>query len=285
MIKPLLKWAGGKRQLIPHLMSLIPESFGTYFEPFFGGGALYFELRRRGLLKRAVLSDTNNDLFNFYNVVMKKPLELCDALKSLSYGNVKEHYYQARELFNNTRIAEEPVMKSALLLYLNRHCFNGLFRVNSEGRFNVPFGNYNNPRIPDSDQILSVSEAFKDAVFKNEDFESAVSDAVEGDLVYFDPPYMPVSRTSRFTDYTSNGFRGEDQIRLHKVAKELWDRGVYVIISNSSTDFLKEQYKDFNCREIMANRAINSIAGGRGTVPELNITNFNDNSILPLNSK
>ncbi|MCL5783532.1 MAG: DNA adenine methylase [Candidatus Thermoplasmatota archaeon] len=279
----LLKWAGGKRQMIPYLMGLIPDSFGTYFEPFFGGGALYFELRRRGLLKKAVLSDTNSDLFNLYNVVMKKPLELCNSLKSLPYGNVKEHYYQARELFNNTGITKEPVLKSALLLYLNRHCFNGLFRVNSEGSFNVPFGRYKNPGMPDTDQILSVNEAFRDTVFRNEDFESAVSDAVEGDLVYFDPPYMPVSGTSHFTDYTSSGFREKDQIRLHRVAKELWDRGVYVIISNSSTDFLKELYKDFNLKEIMANRAINSIAERRGKVTELSITNFSASSIFPLN--
>ena len=274
MLRPLLKWAGGKRQLLEELTRLIPERIGTYYEPFFGGGALFFHLWSSGAVKDAVLSDANGDLYNLYTVVRDSPARLVDAIGMLGLPNTSEAYYEARRRFNEISVAEEPVSKAALLLYLNRHCFNGLYRVNSRGHFNVPFGRYRNPSMPSPDHIGQISSALKDATILNHDFEAAVKDCARGDLIYFDPPYMPVSRTSSFTDYNHTGFGIEEQNRLAKVAGDLDRRGVKFILSNSGTELTRNLYCKFNIRMVQAARAINSNPSRRGKVEEIIVTNF-----------
>ncbi|WP_010901066.1 DNA adenine methylase [Thermoplasma acidophilum] len=269
--RPILKWAGGKRQLLPILLKYSPAKFNTYYEPFIGGAALLISLYSLNKIKSAVVSDTNKDLYNLYKTMKENPLKLIAALKDLKFKNNREDYYEARSLFNST---EDPVKRSALLIYLNRHGYNGLYRVNSENKFNVPFGRYSNPRMPSSENIMAFSNILKSCTILNLDFEMAVSHATRGDFVYFDPPYMPLNRTSYFTEYTNSGFDEKDQERLFRVYYELSKRGVYVMESNSSTEFIKELYKDFCIIEVDAKRNINSIGNRRNGIKELIITNY-----------
>ena len=269
--KPILKWAGGKRQLLPALIKNIPEKFNTYYEPFIGGAALLISLYSLNKINESVISDTNKDLYNLYKTIMENPQQLIDKLDNLEFKNNKEDYYKARELFNST---EDPANRSALLIYLNRHGYNGLYRVNSSNKFNVPFGKYNNPGMPSSRNIMALSELFQSCTIMNSDFELTVNNANKGDFVYLDPPYMPLSKTSYFTGYTHSGFDEKDQERLAKSFRELSDRGVYVMESNSSTDFIKELYKDFNLLEVDARRNINSVGTKRNSIKELIITNY-----------
>ncbi|CAC11782.1 probable site-specific DNA-methyltransferase (adenine-specific) [Thermoplasma acidophilum] len=266
-----MKWAGGKRQLLPILLKYSPAKFNTYYEPFIGGAALLISLYSLNKIKSAVVSDTNKDLYNLYKTMKENPLKLIAALKDLKFKNNREDYYEARSLFNST---EDPVKRSALLIYLNRHGYNGLYRVNSENKFNVPFGRYSNPRMPSSENIMAFSNILKSCTILNLDFEMAVSHATRGDFVYFDPPYMPLNRTSYFTEYTNSGFDEKDQERLFRVYYELSKRGVYVMESNSSTEFIKELYKDFCIIEVDAKRNINSIGNRRNGIKELIITNY-----------
>ena len=269
--KPILKWAGGKRQLLPALIKNIPEKFNTYYEPFIGGAALLISLYSLNKINESVISDTNKDLYNLYKTIKENPQQLIDELDNLEFKNNKEDYYKARELFNST---EDPANRSALLIYLNRHGYNGLYRVNSSNKFNVPFGKYNNPGMPSSGNIMALSELFQSCTIMNSDFELTVNNANKGDFVYLDPPYMPLSKTSYFTGYTHSGFDEKDQERLAKSFRELSDRGVYVMESNSSTDFIKELYKDFNPLEVDARRNINSVGTKRNSIKELIITNY-----------
>ncbi len=270
-LKPVLKWAGGKRQLLPDLLNNIPPYFGKYYEPFIGGGAFLISLYSTGKIKNAVISDINPDLSNLYSVVKNQPVELIEGLNSIKFKNNSEDYYAARDLFNSIH---DPVKKSVLLIYLNRHGFNGLYRVNSQNKFNVPFGKYTNPHLPSPENIMALSNMLKSCDVLNDDFEIAVKFAVKGDFVYFDPPYMPLTRTSSFTGYTLSGFTIDDQKRLFKVFKELDQRGVYVMESNSSTDLLKEMYSKFNLKEVNAKRNINSVGSKRNNIKELIITNY-----------
>ncbi len=269
--KPILKWAGGKRQLLPVLIKNIPDKFNTYYEPFIGGAALLISLYSLNKINESVISDINKDLYNLYKTIKENPQQLIDELDNLEFKNNKEDYYKARELFNST---EDPANRSALLIYLNRHGYNGLYRVNSSNKFNVPFGKYNNPGMPSSRNIMALSELFQSCTIMNSDFELTVNNAKKGDFVYFDPPYMPLSKTSYFTGYTHSGFDEKDQERLAKTFQELSDRGVYVMESNSSTDFIKELYKDFNLLEVDARRNINSVGTKRNSIKELIITNY-----------
>ena len=196
---------------------------------------------------------------------------MTNELNNLEFKNNKDDYYKARELFNSIT---DSVTRSALLIYLNRHGYNGLYRVNSSNKFNVPFGRYNNPGMPSRENIMALSELFQSCTMMNSDFEIAVKNAKKGDFVYFDPPYMPLSKTSYFTGYTHSGFNENDQERLAKVFHELSDRGVYVMESNSSTDFIKNLYKDFNLLEVDARRNINSVGTKRNSIKELIITNY-----------
>jgi len=272
-LKPILKWAGGKRQILPYLLQYIPKNFNNYYEPFAGGLALLIELYNQGRIKKAIISDTNKDLINLYEIIKEKPYELISAIEEIRFKNNKDDYYQARKLFNSLE-PHKNVSRAALLLYLNRHGYNGLYRVNSKGEFNVPFGRYNNPSLPDEDNIIKFHEMLKSCEILNLDFEDAVTSAQRSDFIYFDPPYMPLNETSYFTDYTSGGFSEQDQKRLASVFKKLSIKEVFVMQSNSNNEFIRQLYAEYNIVEIEARRNINSNASKRGSVKELIILNY-----------
>ena len=272
-VRPLLKWAGGKRQIVHHLISKLPEKFSVYYEPFFGAGALFLELYNRGLLKKAVISDLNKELIALYTLVRDRCSGIIEELENIRFINNKDDYYRARDLFNSMESDHNPE-KAALMIYLNRHAYNGLYRVNSSGKFNVPFGRYAHPSLPTPDDIISFSKALSHVKIINKDFETAVSDATVSDFVYFDPPYAPLSRSSDFSAYSSLGFSLDEQKRLSRVFEELSSRGVMVMESNSATPFIKDLYRNYPQSTVQASRNINSKSNGRGKISELIITNY-----------
>lgn len=278
---PILKWAGGKRQLLPVLQSRLPKRFGNFYEPFVGGGALLIDLYNSGCLQKAVISDLNLDVFNLYQVVKTRVADLILHLTNLPYGNKREDFLKARARFNSLKDFQPPhPERAALMLYLNRHCYNGLYRVNSRGEFNVPFGRYKNPSMPGEEQLLLFHEMLQQVEILNLDFEKVVEDIQEGDFVYFDPPYVPLSSTANFTSYTRNGFGEADQIRLARVFKKLDERGAYVMVSNADVPLMWELFQGYSLTVIGAPRRINSDTRGRHLVRELIITNYQPNSDL-----
>ena len=265
--RPFLKCVGGKRKLLPQILPLLPDHVDLYFEPFLGGGALFFELARLGRIGKAVLSDTNDELLATYRTVQSFPESVIEALGV--YSNCKEQFLEARAL-DPTML--EPAQRAARFKFLNSTCFNGLIRVNSQGRFNVPFGDYRNPVICDRRLIISASEALSCASLLRADFE-AVADGIRANaVVYFDPPYAPLSETSSFTSYTKAGFGTADQVRLRDVALKLKARGAKVIVSNSSAPLIRELYAGFTIQGVQARRNVNCKGGKRGNVTEMLIT-------------
>ena len=273
-VAPVLKWAGGKRQLLKDIKKHIPEKFLTYYEPFLGGGAVLFELQPN----KAVVNDINEELMNVYLVIRDHNEELIEELKKHERKNSEEYYYEIRELDRDKRKYEQlsNIEKAARMIYLNKTCYNGLFRVNSQGQFNVPYGRYKNPNIVNEVTLRAVSNYFNKAkiTFKWGDFEEAVKGAIEGSFVYFDPPYDSVSDTSSFTGYDKNGFDKEEQLRLKELCDKLNKKGVKFLLSNSATDFILDLYKDYNITIVQANRAINSKADKRGKVDEVLVKNY-----------
>ena len=274
-LKPFTKWVGGKRQLLPELIELLPSSFGGYYEPFIGGGALFFELAP----KHAVINDNNKELVLAYQVIKTDVELLIDELKMHRDNNSKEYYLDLRSADRDGRIYQmTDVERAGRILYMLRVNFNGLYRVNSKNQFNVPYGKYKNPKIVDEDNLRNISEYLNDndIAILNGDFETATQNAKQGDLVYFDPPYVPLSPTESFTGYTADGFGYEEQVRLRDLFVDLTKRGVYVIVSNSSAELVYELYKPFakTIFEVGATRMINSNAQKRGKVNELLIANF-----------
>jgi len=266
--KPFVKWAGGKRQLVDILLSNVPPSFNRYFEPFVGGGALLFELQPQ----KAVISDINEELINAYQVIKDNVEELINSLKK--HKNTKEYYYAIRAINPKTLT---PIERASRFIYLNKTCFNGLYRENSKGQFNVPFGRYKNPKICDEENLRAVSEFLNkiEIVILNCDYKETCEMAKSGDFVYLDPPYHPISKTASFTKYNKNDFSEKDQIELSKVFKELDKKGCYVMLSNSNTEFIKRLYTGYRIQEISANRFINCKANKRGKSNiEVIITNF-----------
>jgi DNA adenine methylase len=259
--RPFLKWAGGKRQLLPALLRRTPAGFGTYFEPFVGGGALYFSLQPR----RAVLADTNARLIRTYRGLRDGVDRVVALLKT--YPHDADFFYRMRE---DDIDARSDAHVAAWFIYLNRLGYNGLYRVNRENRFNVPFGRYVNPTICDEANLRACARALRHVDLRVADFDAALTDAKPGDFAYFDPPYEPASSTASFTSYTSSGFGRADQVRLRDTARRLKRRGVHVLLSNSATDFVRELYaRGFDLEEVPATRFVNSRASRRGAVPEL----------------
>lgn len=258
---PYLKWAGGKRSMLRHLLPLVPASYGTYHEPFVGGGALFFALQPA----RAVLSDVNRRLVRSYVAVRDDVDAVVKLLKTYRYD--KKFFLNVR----SERIdGKSDVEVAAWLIYLNRTCFNGLYRVNRRNEFNVPFGKYANPTICDEANLRACSEALNDVTIAHEPFEKVLKRAVPGDVVYFDPPYLPISATSSFTGYSADGFGVRDHERLRDVARQLKACGVHVLLSNSAAPAIRDLYADgFEVTEVLANRAINANGEGRGKIPEL----------------
>ena len=260
-VRPILKWAGGKRQLLPPLLARTPSNLGTYFEPFFGGGALFFAL----CPPRAVLADANERLVRTYRAVRDDVDAVITLLKT--YRHEPEFFYAMRALdidgCSDCEVA-------AWVIYLNKVAYNGLYRVNSKNRFNVPFGRYENPTICNEEGLRACARALCGAELANMDFEVAVQSAKGGDFVYFDPPYVPISGTSSFTSYTSGGFGPNDQVRLRDVARDLKRRGVTVLLSNSAAPEVRSLYSEgFEVTEVSAARSVNSHGGRRGPVAEL----------------
>ncbi len=262
--RPFIKWAGGKRQLLPSLLQHAPPKPPRYFEPFIGGGALFFALRP----KRAVLADVNARLIRTYKGVQNDVEEVIRLLRS--YPHNPTFFYRFREE-NIDKGSDAEV--AAWFIYLNKTGFNGLYRVNRDNRFNVPFGRYANPNICDEPTLRACSKALAGTELLVEDFEKVVVKAKRGDFVYFDPPYAPLSTTSSFTSYTSSGFGEAEQTRLRDTAKKLKKRGVRVLLSNSSAPFVRNLYADgFDLIEVLATRVVNSKATARGAIVELLIT-------------
>lgn len=271
--QPFLKWAGGKRQLLPEIRKYIPKQFSTYYEPFVGAGAVLFDLQP----KKAVINDINKELVNVYTVIQHQVDELIQDLKK--HENNKEYFYQIRDLDRKPAYQQlSPVKRASRIIYLNKTCYNGLFRVNSQGQFNVPFGRYKNPQIVNEEVLKAVHHylSVNQVSILNVDFAKAVESASAGDFVYFDPPYDPLSDTSSFTGYSMDGFTRESQLRLRDLCVELDKRGCKFLLSNAATNFIKEIYteKNFQLKLVSATRNINSVASKRGKIDEVLVMNY-----------
>lgn len=302
MAEPILKWAGGKRQILDDIRDVLPpkSEFNCYHEPFFGGGAVFFRTGPHD--GGSTINDINPRLMSFYEVVQNNPDDLLDCLDNFKRPkeppnpnrefsdtnrkgkDITEYYYQQRELFNRRPNGEEydKVEEAALFLYLNRCCYNGLYRENQSGEFNTPIGSQTNPNWRQERRIKEAHKLLEGIDIKKEDFSYIEDEAETGDLVYFDPPYEPVSQTSSFVEYSSEAFSTEEQKRLGKLAERLSRRGVYVVISNSPP--MRELYQnksEFDVRTIGATRAINSDGDGRGEVGEILVTNVPDEYQAP----
>ena len=274
--KPFVKWAGGKRQLIPILNENLPKTFGTYYEPFIGGGALLFHILAERNGQKCNISDLNSDLVLAYTTIRNRIDELILSLKNHEKNYRKDsklYYYSVRE--SNPR---SEIEKTSRLLFLNRTCFNGLYRVNSKGKFNVPLGRYSNPNIVNEDNLRSVSRILKSSkvAIKCRDFEAVLRDAKKGDLVYFDPPYQPVSDTANFTSYTNKDFTYDDLSRLAELCSKLDEKGCNVLLSNSDSKEVSKMFskKSWTVSKIQANRSINSNSKKRTGHYELLIKNY-----------
>lgn len=266
---PIVKWVGGKRQLMFELIKNIPKSYNRYFEPFIGGGALFFELQP----EQAYISDMNEELINLYSVVRDNVYEL---IKDLSKHEVsKEYFLEIRNIDRTEQYTElSDVERASRFIYLNRTCFNGMYRVNSQGQFNVPFGHYKNPRIIDENNLLNCSELLKKTEIKCADFSEILTKVKKGDLVYFDPPYVPLNETSSFTSYTKDGFDINMQFKLRDVCDELDNKGVKFMLSNSDTKLVNKLYVNYEIKKVFASRQINANADGRGKITEVLVRNY-----------
>ncbi|TVU54268.1 MAG: DNA adenine methylase [Arthrospira sp. PLM2.Bin9] len=264
--KPFLKWAGGKSRLIPQYTTYFPANYQTYYEPFLGGGAIFFYLQPNP----AFLSDINSELINAYQCVRNHTEALISRLEQHQQHHNQGYYYQMRsQKFSNS------LDQAARLIYLNKTCFNGLYRENRQGQFNVPMGKYKNPKICPRELLITASKTLQSATLKVQSFEAIVNEANSAaDFVYFDPPYHPLSPTSNFTSYSHHKFGVDEQEKLAEIFGILHKRGVKVMLSNSDTELIRDLYKDFNIHPIQAGRAINSNPQNRGKITELLITSY-----------
>jgi DNA adenine methylase len=280
-VKPIVKWAGGKSRLLDELRTRVPTDVRTYVEPFAGGAALFFALAEdvaahKRTMTRAILADRNEELIACYRAVKSDVKGVVEALGA--YRHDKDLFYEVRARDTATM---SDVERGARLIFLNHTCYNGLWRVNSSGKFNVPFGNYKNPRILDQEALESASAAFERVDFVGSDFMDATSALGQGDFVYFDPPYTPASSTADFTTYATGGFGPSDQTRLVDELRRLRDAGVLVMLSNADTPETRELYADFNIASVSAPRSINSDGNKRGLAAELLVTTWGMKEVAP----
>ena len=274
--QPFIKWVGGKRGLLEQLIPLFPKEFKNYHEPFLGGGAVFFELYSKGLLKnkKVYLSDINSELINTYNVVKNNPKELINNLEDFKEKHNKEFYYKIREVDRKEEFKTlTNIERATRFIYLNKTCFNGLYRVNKKNQNNVPMGSYKNPKICDIDTIYSASYALQNATILNVSYKEVLNYATKDDLVYFDPPYYPLTATASFTSYSEFEFLDKEQEELFNIFQELSNKGCQVFHSNSDTEFINELYKNYTIEKIQANRFINSKSSGRRKINENLIKN------------
>lgn len=272
---PFVKWAGGKRQLMESITPLLPKRISSYCEPFLGGGAVFFSIQPQ----KAVVNDLNQDLMLVYETIRDDVDALILSLQT--HENTADYYYMMRDMDRDKKAysALSRVEKASRLLYLNKTCFNGLFRVNSSGEFNTPFGHYKNPNIVNEPVLRAVSQYFSASsiTFCSEDFSQTLERVGKGSFVYLDPPYDPLSGTANFTGYNQGGFGRAEQIRLKEACDRLTKRGVKFMLSNSATDFIRELYQAYDVTVVKAKRAINANARKRGAVEEVLIRNYSRN--------
>ena len=272
LVKPVLKWVGGKRQLLHEIIPLIPKKYSTYVEPFLGGGAVLFELQP----KCAIVNDSNEELMNVYEIIKDKPEELINLLKSHEEKNSEEYYYKIRSMDRAIEyVSLTKLQRAARIIYLNKTCYNGLFRVNSAGEFNSPYGRYKNPNIVNEPTIRALSKYFQanKIEFFNEDYLFILENIKKNTFVYIDPPYMPISSSSSFTGYTKNGFSYEKQKELRDACDKLRDKGIRFVESNSDCREIRELYKEYDIKSVQAKRYVNSDAEKRGEISEVLICN------------
>ena len=271
-LAPIVKWVGGKRQLLDEIIPLLPEKFTTYCEPFLGGGAVFFAVQPAN----AVVNDLNADLIAVYETVRDDVETLIASLKQ--HKNTEAYFYQIRDLDRNPEQyqAMSKIEKASRLLYLNKTCFNGLFRVNKSGKFNTSYGRYKNPDIVNEAGLRAASKFLNESKieFCSGDFEQVLSRCPAGSFVYLDPPYDPVSNTANFTSYNKDGFSQNQQIRLKECCDELTNRKVKFMLSNSATDFIEDLYSGYDITIVKARRAVNANAAKRGAVDEVIIRNY-----------
>jgi DNA adenine methylase len=274
LLLPLfLKWAGGKLQLIEQFENLFPHNFRNYYEPFIGSGAVFFYVKSKLKPNKVILSDTNEELINCFCVVRDKPSELVELLLNHRKKHSKEYYYSVRSMESSTL---DSLDRAARLIYLNKTCFNGLYRVNSKGQFNVPFGDYENPSIFDKNILFQSSQLLQGVHLQVMTFEKVLDFAGKDDFVYFDPPYIPLSKTSSFTRYSKSDFSMMEQKRLSEVFRILDSRGCFVMLSNSDHALTRELYRHYekNTVIVRAKRMINSVGSRRGAINEVVVTNY-----------
>jgi len=265
---PIIKWVGGKTKLLGELTSRMPERFARYYEPFAGGAALFFRLAP----KRAVLADSNTDLIRLYTAIASDVNAVVRELERHRAAHDQDHYYAMRARWNDHGIAWSGPERAAAFIYLNKTCFNGLWRVNRSGDFNVPIGRYADPPICVPDTLRAAHHLLARAELRCADYRTAVEDARRGDFLYFDPPYDPVTPTANFTSYTADVFGPDQQRELAQTARDLVARGCMVMLSNSDTPFIRSLYKGFTIDRVKCSRAINSNAAKRGDVDEVIVT-------------
>jgi DNA adenine methylase len=266
---PFLKWAGGKRQLVERILAFAPDGIETYYEPFLGGGAVFFAMAGRRLFRRAIVGDANQELVLCYQAIQSQVERVIRALRLHRYE--ERYYYRVRDLEPGE--LDAPA-RAARLIYLNRCGYNGLYRVNRRGRFNVPFGRYTRPLICDEGRLRAAAAALRDVQIRSGDFEDRMLEATATDFVYLDPPYVPLSKTSSFTSYAQRHFGEEEQARLAKALRALGERGVPALLSNSDCDLTRKLYRGLPKRKVPVRRAINSVATGRGAVRELLVKSY-----------
>lgn len=270
-IPSFIKWAGGKKQLLKQFKQFFPSKAERYFEPFVGGGAVAFYIIQKNNLKEIYLSDINEELINCYEVIRDNVEELITKLEFHRESHNKDYYYAIRELSPELL---SKVERASRFIYLNKTCFNGLYRVNSKGKFNVPMGSYKNPSIFQENDLKELSKILKNVRILKMPFEKILDYAKEGDFIYFDPPYYPLTKGKNFTSYTKDNFSEQDQIKLAQVFKELDKKGCKVMLSNSDTEFIKQLYKGYNIYIVKATRMINCDATKRGVINEVVVTNY-----------
>jgi DNA adenine methylase len=276
MVKPFCKWAGGKRRMAKYIINAFPEKYKSFYEPFVGGGFIFFKLLELKRFKRAVLGDTNIDLMTAFSVIRDHVDNVIRLMKTNNYSYSKTRFLEIRK--QNVKLLD-PIERTARFLYLNHTSFNGLYRLNRLGQFNVPFGKYNNPIICNEKGLREVSEALKGVHFICEDFEQVLSDIKKGDAAYLDPPYIPISKTSKFTQYNGINFTESDHWRLRGCFGRLVNLGVRTVLTNSSAPLSYRLYEDFKIIELSGARVIGGPASYRNKVKELLIIGEERNNV------
>jgi DNA adenine methylase len=268
---PIVKWVGGKTKLLPELLARKPAKFNRYFEPFLGGAAMFFALKPND----AVLGDMNAALIGMYQAVANDVEQIIGMLGVHRNAHHRpKYYYEIRDIWNEGGWIDDPSARASAFIYLNKTCFNGLWRVNRKGEFNVPRGDYENPTVFDPDALRAASVALHKANLRKTAYDQTTASATAGDFVYFDPPYDPHSKTSNFTAYTKDAFGKDQQLQLATHARELRKRGCYVMLSNNDTAYVRSLYEDFCIDTVQCGRSVNSKGDKRGKVNEVIITSY-----------